>query len=134
MNITHFDDLLQAARQQPEPQRLLFVLARPELPDDATAEQKAAFEAGHGGALVPAACVDRTPEELASFEVFAAESEPFCHDWVIVFAAGMSGRNGQSPSSESAQGPLEQMVAAIKSGQIGNFLPFDRSGDVIQLA
>jgi hypothetical protein len=134
MNITHFDDLLQAARQQPQPQRLLFVLTRPELPDDATAEQKAAFEAGHGGALVPAACVDRTPEELASFEVFAAESEPFCHDWVIVFAAGMSGRNGQSPSSESAQGPLEQMVAAIKAGQIGNFLSFDRSGDVIQLA
>ena len=134
MNITHFDDLLQAARQQPEPQRLLFVLTRPELPDDATAEQKAAFEAGHGGALVPAACVDRTPEELASFAAFAAESGPFCHDWVIVFAAGLSGRNGQSPSAESAQGPLEQMVAAIKAGQIGNFLSFDRRGDVIRLA
>ncbi|MEN9905277.1 MAG: hypothetical protein RLZZ555_1842 [Pseudomonadota bacterium] len=134
MNITHFDDLLQAARQQPEPQRLLFVLTRPELPDDASAEQKAAFEAGHGGALVPVACVDRTPQELASFQAFATEAEPFCHDWVIVFAAGMAGRNGQAPSSESTQGPLEQMVAAIKAGQIGNFLPFDRSGDVIRLA
>lgn len=134
MNITHFDELLQAARQQPEPQRLLFVLTRPELPDDATAEQKEAFEAGHGGALVPVACVDRTPEELASFHAFATEAQPFCHDWAIVFAVGLSGRNGQAPSSESAQGPLQQMVAAIKAGQIGNFLPFDRSGDVIRLA
>ena len=134
MSITHFDDLLQAARHQIEPQRLLFVLTRSELPDDATAEQKAAFEAGQGGALVPVACVDRTPEELASFAAFAAESEPFCPDWVIVFAAALSGRNGQAASSESAQGLLEQMVVAIKAGRIGNFLPFDRRGDAIRLA
>ena len=35
MNIASFDDLLVAARQQPEPQRLLFVFAGVELPDDA---------------------------------------------------------------------------------------------------
>jgi hypothetical protein len=133
MNITHFDTLLQAAQQQPQPQRLLFVLAQSELPDDATAEQKAAFEAGHGGALVPAACVDRLPAELPSFAAFEIEAQSFCPDWVIVFAASLSGRNGQAPSSESAQGPLEQMVAAIKAGQIANFLAFDRQGDAIRL-
>ena len=36
MNITNFDDLLQAAAMQHEPQRLLFVFAGKELPDDAT--------------------------------------------------------------------------------------------------
>ncbi len=133
MNLTTFDQLLQAAQQQPQPQRLLFVLAQSELPDDATPEQKAAFEAGEGGALVPAACVDRLPAELASFAAFEAEAQSFCPDWVIVFAASLSGRNGQPPSSESAQNPLEQMVAAIKAGQIGNFLPFDRQGDAIRL-
>ena len=133
MNITTFDQLLQAAQQQSQPQRLLFVLAQAELPDDATAEQKAAFEAGHGGALVPAACVDRLPTELASFSAFEAEAQSFCPDWVIVFAASLSGRNGQTPSSESAGGPIEQMVAAIKAGQIGSFLPFDREGRAIRL-
>lgn len=133
MNITTFDQLLQAAQQQSQPQRLLFVLARSELPDDATAEQRAAFEAGHGGALVPAACVDRLPTELPSFAAFDAEARSFCPDWVIVFAASLSGRNGQAPSSESAQGPLEQMVAAIKAGQIAAFLPFDREGCAIRL-
>ena len=35
MDITHFDDFLAAARQQSEPQRLLFTFAVAELPGDA---------------------------------------------------------------------------------------------------
>ena len=53
MDITHFDDFLAAARQQSEPQRLLFTFAVAELPGDANAAQKAAFERGEGGALCP---------------------------------------------------------------------------------
>ena len=45
MNIASFDDLLVAARQQPEPQRLLFVFAGVDLPYDATEAQRAAEEA-----------------------------------------------------------------------------------------
>jgi hypothetical protein len=67
MNITNFDDLLQAAAMQHEPQRLLFVFAGKELPDDATLAQRVRFEAGQGGALVPLMCVDKAPQELASF-------------------------------------------------------------------
>ena len=36
MDISNFDDLLRAARTQPEPQRLLFVFARAVLPDNST--------------------------------------------------------------------------------------------------
>ncbi len=53
MDISSFDDLLHAARLQPEPQRLLFVFVGVELPDDATPAQRARFEQGQGGALVP---------------------------------------------------------------------------------
>ena len=43
MKISSFEDLLQAARQQPEPQRLLFVFADAELPaDDSTPNSAAA--------------------------------------------------------------------------------------------
>ncbi|MGE4477305.1 MAG: ribonucleotide reductase subunit alpha, partial [Stutzerimonas sp.] len=35
-----FDHLLHAARQQTEPQRLLFVFAVAELPDDASAAER----------------------------------------------------------------------------------------------
>lgn len=133
MAITSFDELLHAARQQPEPQRLLLVFTHAELPDDATPAQRAAFEAGHGGALVPAACVDKTPNELTSFAALLEESRQFSLDWVIVFAASLSGRGGQPPSAADAQGPLEQMVASIKAGRIGDFIPFDRLGQAVQL-
>ena len=49
MNIQTFDDLLSAARSQPLPQRLLFVFAGVELPDDATPAQRLEFERGEGG-------------------------------------------------------------------------------------
>jgi hypothetical protein len=67
LNISTFDDLLRAAREQPEPQRLLFVFAGAELPEDSTPEQRRRFAAGAGGALIPLMYVDKTPEELGTF-------------------------------------------------------------------
>ena len=64
--ITCFDDLLRAAHERRE--RLLLVFAGAELPADATPEQRARFAQGEGGALVPLMCVDKPPEELASFD------------------------------------------------------------------
>ena len=60
MIITGFQSLLDAARQQPEPQRLLLVFTRAELPEKATAEQRAKFEQGEGGARVGAGLFDGT--------------------------------------------------------------------------
>jgi hypothetical protein len=133
MNIENFNDLLTAAKAQPLPQRLLFVFAGVELPDDATPEQRSAFAGGHGGALVPLMCVDKIPDELASFDVLVAEAAQFGHDWVLVFSAAMSGTRQQPPSSTEADLPLQAMVEAIKRGDIANYLPFDRQGLPVQL-
>ena len=76
MEIQHFDDLLAAARAQAQPQRLLMVFVATELPEDASAEQRARFAEGEGGALVPLMCVDKTPEELDSFATLLAEPVP----------------------------------------------------------
>ncbi len=133
MDISSFDDLLVAARQQPQPQRLLFAFAHAELPPDATPAQQAAFEAGQGGALVPAVCVDKTLDELTSFAAFVEESHQFSLDWVIVFAASLSGRNGQPPSAAEAEAPLQRMVESIKAGDIGAFIPFNRQGEPVRL-
>lgn len=46
MDISSFDDLLHAARLQPEPQRLLFVFVGVELPDDATPPSARALSKG----------------------------------------------------------------------------------------
>ena len=133
MEISSFDDLLQAACRQPQPQRLLFVFAGAVLPDDATPAQQADFAAGHGGALVPLMCADKLPEDIASFAALAQESSRFGYDWQVVFAAALSGSGYQAPSSEATEAALEHMVEAIKLGQIGGYIPFDRHGVPVQL-
>lgn len=136
MEIASFDDLLSAARQQPEPQRLLFVFAAAELPDDATPAQRLRFESGQGGALVPLMCVDKTPQELASFDALVEEARQFTapgHDWAMVFAAAMSGTLNKAPTSADAEAPLQRMVDAIKQGAHGAYIPFDRQGQPVRL-
>ena len=128
MNIECFDDLLRAAREQPEPQRLRFVFANAALPDDSTPEQRARFQEGQGGALTPLMSVDKTPEELDTFAALVEESRQFGHDWAIVFVAGLSGRGGRAPTSVEADQALQRMIESIKTGAFGAFMPFDRQG------
>ena len=134
MNISNFDDLLRAARAQPETQRLLFVFAQAVLPDDSTPEQRTRFEAGEGGALVPLMSVDKAPEDLGTFSALVDESRQFGHDWAIVFVASLPGRGGRAPTSAEADQSLQRMIESIKSGSIGSYLPFDRLGESVLLS
>jgi hypothetical protein len=131
LNITSFDDLLRAARQQPQPQRLLFVFTAAELPDDATPEQRARFQAGEGGTLTPLMCVDKTVDELTRFETLVEESRQFGLEWTIVFVAAMAGRAGHPPSSDDVQVPLQRLVDSIKAGEPLASIPFDRQGQPV---
>ncbi len=128
MNIENFDDLLRAARKQPQPQRLLFVFADSALPEDATPEQRARFDAGEGGALVPLMSVDKDPEELKTFATLVEESRQFGQDWAVVFVAGLAGRDGQPPTTSESDQSLQRMIESIKTGEFGAFMPFDRQG------
>jgi hypothetical protein len=129
----NFDDLIQTALAQPEPQRLLLVFAAAELPGDATPQQRAAFERGEGGALGPVLCVDKRPEEIGSFADLAAESAHTGMDWHILFVGALSGRAGHAPNADEAVQPLRLMVDAIKSGRVAQFLAVNRQGELIQL-
>jgi len=131
MNIENFNDLLVAARAQPTPQRLLFVFVGVELPDDATPEQRAHFEAGHGGALVPLMCVDKAPDEMASFGTLVQEATQFGQPWALVFAAALSGTSTSAPTSADADKPLQAMVEAVKRGDIEAYIPFDAQGHTV---
>ncbi len=134
MSITSFNDLLRAATEQPEPQRLLFVFATAGVDADATAEQKARFERGQGGTLTPLMCVDKLPNELVSFDALLDESREFEQTWDIVFVAALPGSGGMSPTSVQAEASLQRMVEAIKSGSIGGFIPFDVQGRPVQFS
>ncbi|OIP24919.1 MAG: ribonucleotide reductase subunit alpha [Comamonadaceae bacterium CG_4_9_14_0_8_um_filter_60_18] len=133
MNISHFDDLLHAARAQPMPQRLLLVFASTELPDDCTPQQRADFLAGYGGALLPQMCVDKSPAELNSFEQLKAEAAQFAGDWRMVLASSLTGSVNAAPEEAAIDQALERMVANIKAGQLANMIAFDAQGEAMAL-
>lgn len=134
MTISSFDDLLQAAVSQPEPQLLLFVFTKAELPEDATQEEKNNFEKGMGGALTPVVCVDKSPTEISSFTALVDESKKTGQDWDVVFVSSMSGQAGIAPNSDQAEQPLQMMVQAIQAGGISHFLAFSQSGEILQIS
>ena len=133
MTISSFDDLLLAAYEQPQGQRLLLVFANADLPDDATPEQRAGFEQGAGGALVPIVCVDKTPDEIGNFERLSKEAAQFGTPWRVLFASSMSGAGDAPPTSKAAEPVLDGMVDAIKQGMFANMIAFDNSGAAISL-
>jgi hypothetical protein len=132
MIISSFDDLLRESLGQADKQRLLFVFAKAGVPDDATHEQRERFEAGQGGTLTPLMCVDKAPDEVASFSVLLEEAQQFGQAWDIVFVASLSGTGNSGPTSAQAQGPLQQMVESIRSGAVDRFIPFDVRGQPIR--
>ncbi|MDF0749759.1 ribonucleotide reductase subunit alpha [Marinobacter sp. 71-i] len=131
--ISSYTDLLNAANAEPEPQRLLFVFCRAELPDDASESEKAAFASGEGGALVPVVCVDKALDDVTDFGALVDESRQTGQMWDVVFVAAMSGRGGVQPTTDEAQQPLTMMVESIRLGHLGNYLPLDRKGQAIAL-
>jgi hypothetical protein len=132
--LTPFEQLLQAAAAQTEPQRLLFVFAAAQLPDDASPAQRAQFEAGQGGALVPLTCVDKGLSEVTSFEQLADESTYTTPAWRAVFIAGLSGQDGKPPSTALVDSALESMVASVRAGRLGGFLALDRAGEQLHFS
>lgn len=132
MTLSSFQDLLDAARHQPEPQRLMFVFARVELPENATEDQRQRHERREGGTLSPALCVDKAPEEITDFDALVAESATTGQDWDIVFVGSLGGRAGVAPSTDEAAQPLRFMVNAIDNGRVSDFAAFDRDGEVLQ--
>ncbi len=131
--LADFEALLQAARQQDEPQRLLFVFARKQLDQYATAEQRERFERGEGGHLQPCLCVDKVPDEVASFAALSAESERTGLHWDIVFVGCLPGRGGKAADSDETDRTLHFMVNAIIEGRVDEFAAFNRAGHALRI-
>lgn len=132
IDITDYESLLTVAKQQDEPQRMLFVFLTSALPKDANKEEASSFNSGQGGALQPLMTVDKTLDELGSFADLVEESKQMGKEWHIVLVAGLSGRNGEPPSSAEAEMPLEMMVNNVENGgDLTRYMAFDREGTPI---
>lgn len=131
--IDHFDDLLKLAREQAHIQHLFLVYTIAELPEDSTEAQREEFEQGYGGALVPAASVDKRASDIASFEALEQEASQFLAHWDILFVTAMDVMPDHPLKESDIAGLMDRVVEQIKSGQIGHFVSFDRQGQAVAL-
>lgn len=131
---TTFDRMLRSAAMEPVPQRLLFVFATVELPPQASEAQRAQFASGRGGVPVPLMCVDKAPQEIASFAALSEQAQGFGPPWALLFAASLAGSPEEPPSSADAEKPLEKMVDAIRRGDFSDCVVFDPQGEPLELA
>lgn len=135
--ISNFDDLLQIARSEGQPQSLLFVFLTAQIEADATAEQRAAFDQGEGGVLVPLMCVDKRPQDIASFEQFSAQADTMNSTWTLVLAGALSGIASAPPSDSKIDEIFQRWLAQIQNGQmeqvIAQTVAFSRTGQAVSL-
>lgn len=132
VNISSYESLLEAANKQAKPQRLLFVFTKAGLPDDHTRDQEKQFNARKGGTLTPVMCVDKLASERMGFASLVEESRQTEMDWDIVFVACMDSQSGIAPNNGETEQPFKAMISSIQSGSIGNYLAFNRDGEMIR--
>ena len=125
--------MLEAARQQSEPQRFLFVFLDAVLPEEHTPEEAFLFSQGQGGQLQPVMNLTKGLDELTTFENLAAEVAQQEQDWQVVLVACVSGEKGKAPTAEEVEGPLQVLEHTIRmGGDISAYTAFDRDGEHIQ--
>jgi len=133
IDITDFKSLITVARQQDEPQRLLFVFLQASLPPNSSAEQTDWYKAGEGGGLDPVMCVDKGLDELSGFADLVTESEQMGQEWHIMLVAALAGTNGTEPSPQQAEESLRMMVQTVQNGgDLSGFVAFKRNGDPVR--
>lgn len=122
-----FHDLLEMAKIQDEPQRLLLVLAKTESKSSNGQTQRT-------GTIAPVICTDKLPAEIDSFASLVAEADEVTQDWDMVLIASLDGAEGRAPTSEEAEPHLDKMVNDVMTGQdLSRYLILDRNEHVVTM-
>lgn len=123
-----FTQLLDTAKAQTEPQRLLFLIAKTETSGKAKNDLQR-------GTISPVMCVDKLPEELTDFKHFTHEADQITKDWDLILIAGISGENGEAPDTLSVEPILNKMANDLMQGQeLSRYLILDRHENRIEIA
>jgi hypothetical protein len=122
--ISNFQELLNEANKQDDPQRLLFLFTK--------ADAKKKKSKHKTGTITPVMCVDKLPEEIADFASFAKEADSITTEWDMVMIAGLNGKDGVAPTTEEAEPYLNMMANNVSDGQdLSNYVIFDREENPI---
>lgn len=126
--ISSFEDLINVASQQQDAQRLLMLFAKAEVEDSQQSDEQSK------GSITPIMCVDKLPQEVASFDALTKEADNINNDWNFILIAGLTGKGTVPPTSEEADHYLNKMVNDVSSGQdLSAYVIFDRDKNPIMM-
>lgn len=122
----NFDEILKAAHNETQPQRLLLLFAK-------ASPMKGPQKTSHqSGTIVPVMCVDKLPEEIASFDALLREADSITTQWDFVLVGSISGKDGAPPSSEEADPHLHKMSNDLANGMdLSRYAILDRKQQII---
>lgn len=109
------------AKEMEDAQRLLFLFAKG---TNMLGEGTSSYESGTIEAVM---CVDKSPEELTTFEDLVNEADQYTKKWNFIFTTALSGQKGQSPSDQEVDAALTKMSNIFNSGEdLSRFVVWDR--------
>ena len=123
-----WNELIDMAEQQAEPQRLLFVFSKFVVREGQDPNDEAA-----DFSIEPVMYNDKPLDDIAAFGDLVKETEEAEFHWDVVFVAGLGGSNGELPSPETAEDHLQKMIQAIYRGQVHHFAVYNKSGEKVEL-
>jgi hypothetical protein len=125
--LRNFQDLLDMANAQDEPQRLLLVLAK-------TQPVGTNGQSQQTGTIAPVICTDKLPSEIDRFATLVSEADAVTEDWDMVLVASLEGVDGRAPTSEEAEPHLDKMVNDVLTGQdLSRYLILDRDEQIVTM-
>jgi len=132
--IEHFDDLLELARKEAVPVRLLTVLVRAEAVLPVAANGPPAAGAT-GGLLIPIRVKDHAIEPDLDFARLHRQADENDGRWAFMMVGVLPGQDGHAPSPASVDDQLKLMARAVHTGSgLERYLFFDRNGEPVQIS
>ena len=126
-----FDDLMQMARQQGRPQRLLVLLLKANSPQSSTDQAAPDQE----GLLWPAQARDFPITEKLSLASICEQADEVAGVWHFLMVGVLGSSTGRLPSSDDADAQLKRMAWCVMSGEgLDAYAFFDRDGDAVNLS
>ena len=74
-------------------------------------------------------CVEKGLGELSTFDALVSESRQVGPPRQVVFAAGLSGTNGQLPCGSAVEKALNTIVDRVRHGAAQNLLALSTTGE-----
>jgi len=131
--IETFDDLLEMARSEPVPVKLLTVLVRAEPVMQTDSDGNEVPIEGEG-MLTPLMVKSHAVEDTPGFEFLRADADAGKKDWTFMMIGVLPGQPGQPPADDLVDEQLKNMARAIHAGSgLDRYLFFDRNGIPVQI-